>query len=1311
MSKVSSNQNFRSTHRDGSPLTKKAEQDSSLTLRERAETLLAQSRAEKVEFSPVEVARLIHDLSVHQIELELQNEELRSAQNQLEHTRDSYARLYHQAPVGYLSLDASGIIRQTNQTFAEMLDQRGADLVGQPLGSFMDGLDRDVFLARFKAFFKNPDGKSIEVRFHKKGSRDFLAHLTARTETNMPAFARQPGVPLLLMIVTDVSARKAMEDALRDSEARFRSYIEYAPLGVFVTDRAGGFIEVNGAAAGVAGYEVATLLRMGVVDLIADDSLAAAQCHFAEVLSEGFTEGTLHIRRQNGQRSWVSMRSVRLTAERFLTFCQDVTEQVEIEQALREREVRYRAAIDTSLDGFWMLDLQGRLLEVNDAYVGKSGYTREELLGMRIGELEAREEPEETTARLARILQQGSDLFETLHRAKNGLIWPVEVNVAYWPIAGGRLFCFIRDIRQRQRSQALLKARLQLSEIAFQGSLNDLLQAALDTAERFTSSQIGFFHFLDPDQETVTLQVWSTHTQRKMCDAINQRCHHPITEAGVWAECVRSRTPVIHNDYAHLPQRKDLPEDHPLLIRELTVPVLRSGRVVAVIGVGNKPVDYTVEDIEIVHQLASMVMDAAERKRAEAALQQASERLELALEGADSGLYDADLESGQVVVDERYLRMIGYRPGEIAITVQNWLEQIHPEDRARVLQIGEECRQRRRDRFEAEYRVRHQSGGWIWVLDRGKGFDWDEIGPRHSAGTRVDITARREAEEQLRLAAAAFETSEAIFITSRDGLIQRVNHAFTRLTGYTAAEAVGQNPRLLNSGRHGIEFYLALWQGLLTDGHWAGEIWNRRKNGEIYLQWESITAVRDEQGEVTHFVATFLDLTERKAAEESINRLAYYDPLTQLPNRRLFLDRLTGAQVTARRENRYGALLLVDLDEFKRINDARGHEAGDQLLREVAARLTQSLREEDTVARLGSDEFAVLLINLAKSEGEAARLARSVAEKIRSVLGMPFPSQGGGYLLGASMGITLFAVGGDTAIELLKQVDTAMHQAKADGRDRICFFESAMQTDVEARFTLEGELRCALIRDELRLYLQPQVDDQGRIIGAEALIRWQHPSRGLVSPAIFIPLAEESGIIVPMGEWVLAETCRALARLAMAGRPLRLAVNVSPRQFRQPDFVSRIKAILAATGIHPAMLTLEVTEGLVIEDLPKTIAKMTELKALGFHLSIDDFGTGYSSLAYLKRLPFDELKIDRSFVQDAPHDPNDAALVETILAVAQHLKLAVVAEGVETIEQIDFLRGHGCIFFQGYFYGKPQPAAEFVEAILATEPGDPAVRR
>jgi len=471
----------------------------------------------------------------------------------------------------------------------------------------------------------------------------------------------------------------------------------------------------------------------------------------------------------------------------------------------------------------------------------------------------------------------------------------------------------------------------------------------------------------------------------------------------------------------------------------------------------------------------------------------------------------------------------------------------------------------------------------------------------------------------------------------------------------------------------------------------------RRHDGEYRWLLDEGMPRYDTHGRFLGYIGHCLDVTDQRQAEAAIRSLAYYDALTGLANRRLFMDRLTQALAAARRSEHLGALLFIDLDQFKRVNDARGHSIGDSLLQQVGGRLSRFLRDEDTVARLGGDEFVVLLVNLANNPAAAARLAMGVAEKIRGMLETPFQVEDSDFHIGSSIGITIFPKAGETEDDLLREADTAMYRAKDAGRNTVVYFEADMQETVRARLTLEQDLHQAIAQDELRLLLQPQVDRNGSLVGAEALLRWQHPTRGLISPLAFIPVAEESGQILALGEWVLAEAASLLKQCDDLGRPLRLAVNVSPRQFRHSGFVAQVRKILGEAGADPTHLVLEVTEGLVIEDIHDTIAKMEELNELGIHFSIDDFGTGYSSLAYLKRMPLHELKIDRTFVQDVPQDPNDVALVETILSVARHLNLSVVAEGVETEAQFAFLKSRLCSVFQGYLFDRPLPWDEFRE--------------
>jgi len=559
------------------------------------------------------------------------------------------------------------------------------------------------------------------------------------------------------------------------------------------------------------------------------------------------------------------------------------------------------------------------------------------------------------------------------------------------------------------------------------------------------------------------------------------------------------------------------------------------------------------------------------------------------------------------------------------------------------------------------------------------------------------LAENREADDAIRIAAVTFNTQEGIMITRPDGEILRVNQAFQEITGYTAEEVIGKNPRIFQSGRHDPAFYQAMWSSISNSGKWMGEIWDKRKNGEIYPKSVTITAVRDIHQQVTHYVAIFRDISTLKQSEQEIHQLAFYDPLTQLPNRRLLLDRLQQTMSSSLRSGRHGALLFLDLDHFKIINDTQGHGMGDLLLIEVAHRLHTCVREDDTVARLGGDEFVVVLENLSIDAIEAAAQTELVGEKIRLELDKPYVLNEFECLSTVSIGISLFHGHQESSADLLQHADVALYQAKMAGRNSIRFFDPYMQTSLDMRAGMEADLRHALEKQQFRLYYQIQTNNLRHPLGAEVLLRWEHSERGLISPLDFIPLAEETGLILPIGLWVLKTACAQLKQWQdnALTRDLTLAVNVSAKQFRHIDFVSQVQRALLDSGAKPSRLKLELTESTVLENVEDTISKMREIKALGVSFSMDDFGTGYSSLQYLKRLPLNQIKIDQSFVRDIATDTNDAAIVQTIIAMTEALGLDVIAEGVETEAQLEFLELRGCHAFQGYLFGKPVPLDEF----------------
>lgn len=574
-------------------------------------------------------------------------------------------------------------------------------------------------------------------------------------------------------------------------------------------------------------------------------------------------------------------------------------------------------------------------------------------------------------------------------------------------------------------------------------------------------------------------------------------------------------------------------------------------------------------------------------------------------------------------------------------------------------------------------------------------------------GVSRDITERQRAEQQLRIAAIAFQSQEAIAVTDSRCVILDINRSFTSMTGYTAEEAIGQTPRLLASGRHDAAFYAAMWHTVTTQGSWDGEVWNRRKNGDIYPVHLTITAVRNAHGEVTHYVGASTDITLSKLAEDEIKNLAFYDTLTQLPNRRLLLDRLGHALSASQRNGQSGAVLFLDLDSFKSLNDTLGHDVGDLLLQQVALRLQACVRESDTVARLGGDEFVVLLEGLSGPEIDLAAQVEATANKMLQMLSAPYQLGTRSCHSSSSIGITLFGrtQAGAGVEDLLKQADIAMYQAKSAGRNTQRFFDQHMQEVISVRVALLNDLRSAIDQRQLELFYQVQVDQHGHALGAEALLRWHHPQRGRVPPAEFIALAEESGLILPLGQWVLDAGCAQLAAWqAQANmRELSLSLNISAKQFRQKGFADQVMSAVKRHGAPAHQLILGLTESLLLTDLSDTVVTMSTLRGVGIRFELDDFGTGYSSLQYLKKLPLHKLKIDQSFVDDICTDASDQAIVSTILAVADSLALGVIAEGVETPAQRQVLLAKGCTQFQGNLFGQPMPAAELEALLMHTQ--------
>ncbi|WP_298637096.1 EAL domain-containing protein [uncultured Thiobacillus sp.] len=694
-------------------------------------------------------------------------------------------------------------------------------------------------------------------------------------------------------------------------------------------------------------------------------------------------------------------------------------------------------------------------------------------------------------------------------------------------------------------------------------------------------------------------------------------------------------------------------------------------------------------------------IDVTEKRMAEAALQESEQRLSAAQRIAQVGSWELDLASGKLTWSDEIFRLFEVDKAAFDVSYEAFLGAIHPEDRDRVNRAYTDSLTTRTP-YEIVHRLRMPDGRVKWVNERCETFFDAQGTALRSRGTVQDITERKQVEEALRLYANVFEHSgEAILITDSGNRILAVNPAFTRLTGYAIDEIRGDNPRILASGQTPAETYQAMWTALNETGYWQGEIIDRRKDATLYPKWMSISAVRDADGQIAHYVASFTDISERKAAEAQIRHLAYHDALTGLLNRFSLQSQLEQALAMTRREQRALAVIFLDLDRFKTINDTLGHAVGDALLKEAARRLRDNTRESDIVARLGGDEFVVVL-----TEVDDVAAAARVAQKILQVLAQRYRIGEKELHSTASIGLAFYPGDGEDGDTLMKNADAAMYHAKSLGRNNVQFFTAEMNLTAVKRLMLEHDLRMAIETNQFELHYQPQLDSwNGRVVGVEALVRWRHPRNGLVSPALFIPVAEETGMILPLGGWVLDEACRQLRAWRDAGvAEVTMAVNLSAHQLHSPVLLAQVAQALEKHGLTGTDLELEITESAAMHDPDASIRQLKALRDLGVRLSIDDFGTGYSSLSYLKLLPIHTLKLDQSFVRDIESDANDVAICTATIALAHNLGLAVTAEGVETEAQRLLLTSHHCDFMQGYLFSKPLPADAALAFIQARAP-------
>lgn len=970
---------------------------------------------------------------------------------------------------------------------------------------------------------------------------------------------------------------------------------------------------------------------------------------------------------------------------------------------------RYEYFVRYANDAILLADREQRIVDANDRALLVYGYTLGELAQLTLADMETAERTAGQRTQVDDAIAQGGGVWESFHRRKDGTQFPVELSVRSIAVEDSDFIqAIVRDVSERKRIELALARQKNLYDLLAQtsqvivrhSSEQELFKSICRIAVNNGGFRFAWIGMVDSETGRVNpaaqfgddsgyvgklnLSVGESDHRRGPTHIALSTGQHAVSQDF----CADSSTTSRHE----AARASDVGASG-------AFPIRRFGKVVGAINLYAGETGFFSGDILAL--LDTMAMDVsfaldifardAERERSEMLLRESEERFRLAANTAPVLIWMSDASRSCTFFNDMWLsftgRSLDFELGD------GWLEDIHPEDRPRFLQVYASAFQTCAP-FELEYRIRRRDGEYRTMLGKAT--------PRFDAGREfvgfigscVDISDRKKGDERLLLAGKVFEAvRESIMVTDANHTVVAVNPAFSEMTGFTAEEAVGKTPAILQSGRHGKEYYAAIWRAVEQEGSWQGEFWNRRKNGELFAVLETIVAVRDEAGATVNYIGVSSDISSLKEAEEHIHHLAYYDPLSGLPNRRYLLERAEYALALAERRKEALAVLFLDVDHFKDVNDSLGHQVGDDLLIRLAQQFRDFTRETDTIARLGGDEFALLLPDLGRDG------ASQIADRILIALRKPFEHSGQSFAVTGSIGISLYPHDGTDFETLLRNADTAMYHAKQEGRNQFRFYDGRMNVDILARLTVLSELREAIPAGELRTFFQPEINlADGRLIGAEALVRWQHPERGMLSPDQFIPVAESNDLIVAISDWVLEDTCRHLAQWKKADLPsITVGVNLAARHFRDPRLVSRVQELLSRYGVAGSALQLELTESTLLDADSHTMTVLQGLIELGCTLSIDDFGTGYSSLSYLKNLPIATLKIDRSFVRDIAFDADDRTISGTVVALGHSLGLKVIAEGVETEEQRRILLEQGCDFGQGYLFSRPLASKEFTK--------------